>query len=84
MKGQLTIANISGMAILLFIFGVAWKPITQGLSTAFTGAQPIVQATIVLIPLGIILAFLSMPFTLAEKERERRITQTPQPRERKK
>jgi len=76
MKGQLTIANISGMAILLFIFGVAWKPITQGLSTAFSGAQPIVQATIVLIPMGIILAFISMPFTLAEKERERR-TRTP-------
>lgn len=80
-KGQLTIANISGMAILLFIFAVAWTPITQGLSTAFTGANPLVKATIILIPLGIIIAFLTMPFTLAEKERERRARQNPnQPR----
>ena len=65
------------MVILLFIFGVAWEPITQGLTTAFTGAQPIVQVAIVSIPLGLLIAFLTMPFTLAEKERERRARQNP-------
>jgi len=76
-KGQLTLANISGMVILLFIFGVSWEAISQGLSTAFTGAQPFVQVAIVSIPLGLLIAFLTMPFTLAEKERERRQLQNP-------
>jgi len=65
------------MVILLFIFGVSWEAISQGLSTAFTGAQPIVQVAIVSIPLGLLIAFLTMPFTLAEKERERRTRKNP-------
>ena len=74
-KGQLTIANIAGMVILLFIFGVAWGPITEGLTTAFKGANVSTQIAVVLIPLGLLITFVTMPFTLSAREEERRMRQ---------
>jgi hypothetical protein len=76
-KGQITLANIGGMVILLFIFAVAWEPMMNGLADAFTGANPLVKIGIVSVPLGILIAFITMPFTLSAKEEERRMAQNP-------
>ena len=57
---------MSAVAILLFIFAVFSEPMFQFLTKSFANATPLNKLALALIPVGIILAILSLPFALQE------------------
>jgi len=65
-KGLFSLADMSAVVVLLFIFAVFSEPMFQFLSKSFVNATPLNKLALVLIPVGIILAILSLPFALQE------------------
>lgn len=65
-KGLFSLGDMSAVVVLLFIFAVFSEPMFQFLAQSFQGATPLTKLALVLIPAGIILAILSLPFALQE------------------
>ena len=71
MKGQLTIPNLAGVIMLLFVFSILFNPIKSILIGAASGANPLTAAVVYSIPAIILIGILASPFMLAQKKFER-------------
>lgn len=67
-KGQFTIADLLGVALLVFIFGVAFGPMTDAISTSFEGANLLTKAALVVVIPTLLFAILG--YTIVESGRE--------------
>jgi len=65
-KGIFSLADMSAVAVLLFIFAVFSEPMFQFLAKSFENATALNKLALALIPVGIIIAILSLPFALQE------------------
>jgi len=72
MKGQFTLANMLGIAILLFLFGILAEPITSILSSAAQGSRPMLSTLLKGFPLVFIMILVILPFAKSEKKRIQR------------
>jgi len=68
-KGQFTIPNLVGVAVLLFLFSVLSEPIISILSGASSSSGPMLSAVLQSFPAFFILMILVAPVVLAEKRR---------------
>lgn len=67
-KGQFTVANLLGVAVLLFIFMVMSGPILDALSRAFTGAGVMTQAVLVTLVPTILFVIIGSIWTMQQPE----------------
>jgi len=65
-KGIFSLADMSAVAVLLFIFAIFSEPMFQALTKSFQNATALNKLALALIPAGIILAIISLPFALQE------------------
>lgn len=79
-KGQFTVANLLGVAVLLFIFMVMSGPILDALSRAFTGAGVMTQAVLVTLVPTILFVIIGSIWTMQQPEYEGRPRQQRQVR----
>jgi len=79
-KGQFTIPNLVGVAVLLFIFSVLSEPIISILSSASASSNPMLSAVLQSFPAVFILMIILAPVVLAEKKRRQRKQETVQTR----
>jgi len=70
-KGQFTIPNLVGVALLLFIFAVTYELQSTVLVQAAQGNGPLISAVLYTIPVMELFVILAAPFMLAQKKFER-------------
>lgn len=65
-KGIFSLADMSAVVIMLFMFAVFSEPMFQFLAKSFENATSLNKLALAMIPVAIILTILSLPFQLQE------------------
>lgn len=70
-KGQFTIPNLVGVAVLFFLFSFTFEAQKSILMNAAASSGPLLTAVLYSIPVVELLVIFSSPFMLAQKKFER-------------